>query len=110
MMGKAMINTVAFTRKTDSGFLFLTEKETSLTSSSNCINCGVCAHNCPMRLMPMYIESYTLAGDYAGAEKYGAMNCIECGSCAYNCPAKRALVQSISLAKSKIKEMKTNGK
>ncbi|MBQ3597301.1 MAG: electron transport complex subunit RsxC [Clostridia bacterium] len=110
MMGKAMTNTVAYTRKTDSGFLFLTQKETSLVSSSNCINCGVCAKNCPMRLMPMYIESYTLAGDYAGAEKYGAMNCIECGSCAYNCPAKRALVQSISLAKSKIKEMKTNGK
>jgi electron transport complex protein RnfC len=37
------------------------------------------------------------------------MNCIECGSCAYNCPAKRALVQSISLAKVKIKEMKKNG-
>ena len=35
--------------------------------------------------------------------------CLECGLCAYNCPAKRALVQSISLAKSKIREMK-NGK
>jgi electron transport complex protein RnfC len=57
----------------------------------------------------MYIESYTLAGDYKNAEKYGAMNCIECGSCAFNCPAKRALVQSISMAKSKIKEMKKNG-
>jgi electron transport complex protein RnfC len=57
----------------------------------------------------MYIESFTLSGDYAEAERYGAMNCIECGSCAYNCPAKRALVQSIGLAKVKIKEMKKNG-
>ena len=63
-----------------------------------------------MRLMPMYIESFALSGDYAGAEKYGAMNCIECGLCAYNCPAKRALVQSISSAKAKIKEMKKNGR
>ena len=60
--------------------------------------------------MPMYIESCALAGDFEGAEKYGAMNCLECGSCAYNCPAKRPLVQSISFAKLKIREMKTNGK
>jgi len=110
MMGKGMIGTKSFTRKTNSGYLFLTKEETSLEEPTNCINCGVCAKNCPMRLMPMYIESYSLNGDYANAEKYGAMNCIECGSCAYNCPAKRSLVQSISLAKNKIKEMKKNGR
>ena len=106
MMGKGMIGTNSYTRKTNSGYLFLTEKETSSEQPSNCINCGKCAKNCPMRLMPMYIESYALAGDYENAKKYGAMNCIECGSCAYNCPAKRSLVQSISMAKSKIKELK----
>ena len=63
-----------------------------------------------MRLMPMYIESFALAKDYASAEKYGAMSCLECGSCAFNCPAKRPLVQNISLAKAMIKEMKKNGK
>ncbi len=110
MMGKAMISDTAYTRKTDSGFLFLTEKETSTSEPTNCINCAVCAKNCPMRLMPMYIESFALAGDFNSAEKYGAMNCIECGSCAYNCPAKRPLVQSINMAKSKIREMKKNGK
>lgn len=110
MMGKSMINLTAFTKKTDSGFLFLTEEETDLSQPTNCINCAECAKNCPMRLMPMYIESFAQSGDYLGAEKYGAMNCIECGSCAYNCPAKRPLVQTISLAKAKIKEMKKNGK
>ena len=110
MMGKGMINTKAYTRKTDSGYLFLTEKETCIKEPTNCINCGKCAKNCPMRLMPMYIESFALSGDYKEAERYGAMNCIECGSCAYNCPAKRSLVQSISMAKSKIKEMKQNGR
>lgn len=108
MMGKVMIGTKSYTRKTNSGYLFLTSKETSNNQPTNCINCARCAKNCPMRLMPMYIESFALAGDFENAEKYGAMNCLECGSCAYNCPAKRSLVQSIAMAKSKIKEMKTN--
>ena len=109
MMGKALTGLNSYTRKTDSGLLCLKRNETSLDGATNCINCGMCARNCPMRLMPMYIESYTLAGDYKNAEKYGAMNCIECGSCAFNCPAKRALVQSISRAKQMIKEAKKNG-
>ena len=52
----------------------------------------------------MYIESFAAAGDLENAKRYGAMNCIECGLCAYNCPAKRALVQSISGVKQKIRE------
>ncbi len=110
MMGKTLMNLNQFTRKTDSGILVLKAEETSSLNPTNCINCGKCARNCPMRLMPMYIEAYALAGDFVNAEKYGAMNCIECGSCAYNCPAKRALVQSIGMAKVKIKEMKKNGR
>ena len=110
MMGKAIINTNQYLRKTDSGFLCLTSDEISEEKPSNCINCAKCAENCPMRLMPMYIESFALAKDYASAEKYGAMSCLECGSCAFNCPAKRPLVQNISLAKAMIKEMKKNGK
>ncbi len=110
MMGKALANTVKFASKTDSGLIALSGEECSVAQPSNCINCARCANNCPMRLMPMYIESCALAGDFVGAEKYGAMNCIECGSCAYNCPAKRALVESIRFAKAKIKEAKQNGK
>lgn len=110
MMGRALGTVNQFARKTDSGFLALINGETDMSKPTNCINCATCAKNCPMRLMPMYIESYALAGDYANAEKYGAMNCIECGSCAYNCPAKRALVQSIRKAKTMIKEAKSNGK
>ena len=106
MMGKALAGLNQYARKTDSGFLALVKGETDSNQPSNCINCARCAKNCPMRLMPMFIESSILAGDVANAEKYGAMNCIECGSCAYNCPAKRPLVQSISMAKTKIKESK----
>lgn len=110
MMGKALCGFNQYARKTDSGLLLLTDDEIVAENPTNCINCARCASNCPMRLMPMYIESYALAGDFKNAEKYGAMSCIECGSCAYNCPARRSLVQSISYAKSKIKEMKQNGK
>ena len=109
MMGKALTNLNMYVRKADSGLLCLKNSETSTANPTNCINCGMCARFCPMRLMPMYIESYALHGNFGEAERYGAMNCIECGLCAYNCPAKRALVQSITLAKSKIREMK-NGK
>lgn len=106
MMGKALYNLNQYAKKTDSGLLFLTDRETSRAQPTNCINCGRCAKNCPMRLMPMYIEFYTLAGDYETGKKYGALSCIECGCCAYNCPAKRALVQSIVLCKNKLKEKK----
>ena len=109
MMGKALASLTHFTRKTDSGFLCLSANETDTREPSNCINCAMCARNCPMRLMPMYIEACAIAGDFESAQKYGAMNCIECGLCTYNCPAKRSLVQSIAYAKGKIKEMKKNG-
>ena len=110
MMGKALIGFNQYAKKTDSGILLLTDKEMKNSQPTNCINCGVCAKNCPMRLMPMYIEGFSLSSNFEMAEKYGAMNCIECGSCAYNCPAKRPLVQSITFAKLKIREAKQNGK
>ena len=106
MMGKTFIGLSHATKKTASGILALVEGETDLSEPTNCINCAKCAKNCPMRLMPMYIEAFALSGDFKNAKKYGAMTCLECGSCAFNCPAKRPLVQSISFAKAKIKEMK----
>ena len=109
MMGFAISGAQYACTKTSGCLLLMSEAEAFRGSPSPCINCGKCAKNCPMRLMPMYIESFALSGDYESAEKYGATNCLECGSCAYNCPAKRSLVQSIQMAKAKIKEKK-NGR
>ena len=103
MMGFAEHNADLSVTKTTSGILLLTAEETFSYEAGPCINCASCARACPMHLMPMYIDSYVLSGDAAGAEKYGAMNCIECGSCAYVCPAHRPLVQSMRLAKKKIR-------
>lgn len=105
MMGKALANTIQYTRKTDSGLLLLAKGEANEESPTNCINCGRCSDNCPMRLIPSAMENYILTENYLQAEKLGVMNCIECASCAYNCPAKRPLTQSFNLAKSKIKEI-----
>lgn len=105
MMGKALASTSHYARKTDSGILCLVRGEANLSEQTNCINCGKCADNCPMRLIPALLDKAILAGDYKQAEKLGVMNCIECGSCAYNCPAKRNLTQNFNFSKGKIKEM-----
>lgn len=110
MMGKAMITTDLYTKKTDSGILALTDKQVSKSMPSNCISCGICIKNCPMRLMPTAIESCVLSGDFKDAERIGVMNCIECGTCAFNCPAKRSLSQSFTMAKVKIRELQQQEK
>lgn len=107
MMGFSLADLDVATTKTDSGFLALTDKEASTVLPTPCINCGRCANVCPMKLMPMYIDFYAAVGDYDKAVKIGgAMNCFECGTCAYVCPAKRPIVQSVRLTKSKMKEKK----
>ncbi len=107
MMGFSLAGLDVCTTKTDSGFLALTDKEASTVLPTPCINCGRCASVCPMKLMPMYIDFYATCGDYDSAVKVGgAMNCFECGTCAYVCPAKRPIVQSVRLTKSKMKEKK----
>lgn len=104
MMGIAVSDEEIASTKTTSCLLLLTEDEAFTGKPQPCINCGKCAAACPMRLMPMYIDSFILNGDVGGAVKYGAKNCIECGCCAFSCPAKRPLVQSIRLAKKKARE------
>ncbi len=105
MMGFALDSLDYAVTKTTGSLLLLSDSEANTVQPSACINCGRCARACPMNLMPMYIDAYTLRGDYATAKRYGAANCIECGCCAYTCPAKRPIVQSVRLCKKKIREM-----
>ncbi len=106
MMGFAIEGEDYSVTKTTGAILYLSRAEANVLQPKPCINCAKCAKACPMNLMPMYIDAYALRGDFASAKKYGAMNCIECGCCAYSCPAKRPIVQSVRLAKRKIKEAK----
>lgn len=107
MMGVSLLSSNYYTRKADSGLLALSDKEIDINNPTACINCGKCASVCPMRLLPMTIDFYTLAGDYDKAAKIGGVNnCISCGCCAYVCPSNRALIQSITLCKQKLSERK----
>ncbi len=106
MMGFPLSETEHFSTKTEGGLLALTLEEINTMEESNCIHCGRCAKVCPMKLMPMYIDFHMLSGDLDNAVKYGAVDCIECGACSFICPAKRWLVQSIRMAKQKLKEKK----
>ncbi len=104
MMGFAQVHLNAAVAKGTSSILFLRQQDVRHEEMTACINCARCSAACPMMLMPMHIDAYSLAGDYKKAKAYGAMSCIECGSCAYVCPAKRPLVQSIRLSRKIIKE------
>lgn len=104
MMGKVLTTIDGYTKKTDSGLLIMDKTEVTLTNPMPCINCGRCYQNCPMNLMPMYIDLYTRTGNYDRAKDYGANNCFECGVCSYVCPSKRDLVGSIQIAKQKLRE------
>lgn len=106
MMGTAVSGGTIACTKTTGCLLLMTDEEAFTGKPSPCINCGRCARVCPMRLMPMYIDLYTRAGDVDTAVKYGLNNCIECGSCTFICPAKRTLVQSFRLAKKQLKGRK----
>lgn len=102
MMGVAVYTTEVTVAKNTSCILLLGSGEIAHHKQSPCINCGKCAQVCPMKLMPMNIDAYSQVDNFEEAQKWGAEYCIECGSCSFICPAKRHLVQSIVLAKSKI--------
>lgn len=102
MMGNIVEDEQISVTKTTSAVLFLTQKEINMHQASQCINCGKCAMVCPMKLMPMFIDSACIAGDWAESKKYGAVDCILCGCCSYICPAKRPLVTSMRKSKKMI--------
>ncbi|MCL2061101.1 MAG: RnfABCDGE type electron transport complex subunit C [Firmicutes bacterium] len=77
----------------------LTESRAQVRPSEPCIRCTRCVKACPMKLMPLYIDAYSLKGDIENAARFGLRACIRCGSCAYVCPSRRPLVQSVILAR-----------
>ena len=102
MMGVAQFRLNVPVIKGTSAILALTEKEAMIPKEENCIRCGKCIENCPMNLMPLYLQQYALKEDMEACEKYNVTSCIECGCCSYGCPSKRQLVQTIRIAKRKV--------
>ena len=67
-----------------------------------CIRCGKCVQNCPMKLHPSLIAKYAQKERIDDAENLYAMDCFECGCCSFNCPSHIPLVHWIRYAKSQI--------
>ncbi len=106
MMGLSLSSLDIPVVKGTGALLAFDEKTALVPEPTNCIRCGRCAAGCPIHLLPLNLFAYSDMGDFDKCEKNGVMDCIECGSCTYSCPANRHLVQSIRLAKQKIRAKK----
>ncbi len=105
MMGVAQYSLDNPVLKQTNALLALNEKEAVEPKESVCIRCGKCVSACPMSLMPLYINSNVMRGNFEETMKYHVNDCIECGCCSYVCPASRHLVQSMRYAKAELRKL-----
>jgi len=105
MMGVAQYSLDSFVLKQNNAILAFTDRQVQERPESVCIRCGKCVGACPMSLLPLYINSNVIRGNYEELEKYHVTDCIECGCCSYSCPASRHLVQSIRQAKAELRKI-----
>lgn len=109
LMGGPMMGISQYSLKTSvvkhtNALLAFGREDVDIDAESVCIRCGRCVKACPMKLMPLNINFYSIKGDIEELKNYHVNDCIECGSCSYVCPAKRHLVQSLRLAKAQLKQ------
>ena len=88
--------------KITSAVLAFSKKDAFVPEPTPCIKCGRCLYQCPMSLMPPYIEEAFELKDFDKLKKFKVNMCAECACCAYTCPAKRPLVQVMTFAKDKL--------
>jgi len=105
MMGVAQYSLDSYVLKQNNALLAFTDRQVQERPESVCIRCGKCVEACPMSLLPLFINSNVIRGNYEELEKYHVNDCIECGCCSYSCPASRHLVQSIRQAKAVLRKI-----
>ena len=99
MMGIAIPDVSMPVVKTTNAVLALDKKDAAVPAETVCIRCGRCVRGCPMKLMPVEIETAYRNGKPELLGMYKVNLCLECGCCAYVCPAKRQLTQTMMLSK-----------
>ena len=99
MMGAAVPSLDVPIVKVTSAILALSGKDAEAPIPSACIKCGRCIVQCPMNLMPSFIEGAFERKKVDLLRKYKVNLCVECGCCAYLCPSKRPLAQVMTLSK-----------
>ena len=60
-----------------------------------------------MKLLPLYMYRYQLAGRTKELQRLNVLDCIECGSCAFTCPGKLPLVETFRKGKQAVREANT---
>ena len=99
MMGIAIPDVSMPVVKTTNAVLALNKKDAAVPEETVCIRCGRCMRNCPMKLMPVEIETAYRSGKPEWLDMHKVNLCLECGCCAYVCPAKRQLTHTMKLSK-----------
>jgi electron transport complex protein RnfC len=99
MTGVALFSAdIPVTKGTDA-LIFQTAEEAKSFSPDACINCGICAHHCPARLLPNELSKYCEFAMFEEARDKFLLHCIECGICAYVCPEKRPMLHLMRYGK-----------
>ena len=104
MMGFAQSDLSVPVIKATNSILCLLKDENGAAENPVCLRCGKCVGVCPMRLQPLYMYRYEMAGNLKELDRLHLMDCIECGSCAFTCPGKLPLVEHFRRGKQKIRE------
>jgi len=99
MMGAAVPSLDMPTVKVTGSIMAFTAKDSKTFEPTACIKCGRCIHQCPMNLMPSFIEDAFELKNIDMLNKLKVNMCVECGCCAYLCPARRPLAQVMVLSK-----------
>ena len=106
MMGVAQSDLSVPVVKATNSVLCLLKDENGAAENPVCLRCGKCVAVCPMKLQPLYLYRYEMAGNLRELERLHLMDCMECGCCSFTCPGKLPLVERFRRGKQKLREEK----
>ena len=104
MMGVAQSDLSVPVVKATNSVLCLLKDVNGAAENPVCLRCGKCVAVCPMKLQPLYMYRYELAGNLKELERLHLLDCMECGSCAFTCPGKLPLVERFRRGKTALRE------